>query len=131
MLACVVQAADKPVQFEAMMILASNDSAPLDRRLERVEFQLRRMFRFEYYRHMGSGQASAILPSKFTLDLGHGHQLAIDASGKGDRIRSSVVWYRDGKSVLNTAVGMKPGSHAILGGIPYDGGTLIITLVAR
>ena len=50
-----VRAESDMASVQAMMILASNDPAPLDRRLEKVEFQLRRIFGFQYYRHFGEG----------------------------------------------------------------------------
>jgi hypothetical protein len=71
------------------------------------------------------------LPADFSINLGQGQELSVSASHKDGRIRAHVNWLRDGKSVLNTAVHMKPGAHAILGGVPQDNGTLIVTLVAR
>jgi hypothetical protein len=126
-----VRADGPPVTFEATLILASNDPAALDRRLDQISYQLRRIFKFEYFKFMGSGQASAALPSEFSLNIGAGNVLRIQASPKDGRVRAQVNWVQDGRSVLNTTVGMKPGAHAILGGIPHEDGTLIVTLVAR
>jgi hypothetical protein len=125
------RAGDRPITFEATLILASNEPAALDRRLDQISFQLRRIFKFEHFKYMGGGQASADLPAEFSISLGHGQELKVDATHKDGRIRAQVNWLRDGASVLNTAVGMKRGAHAILGGIPHGSGTLIVTLVAR
>jgi hypothetical protein len=119
------------VTIEAMMIHASNDAAPMDRRLERVEFQLRRIFGFQFYKHYGEGQAVVNLPGQTALALGHGFHLDINAQHKDGKIRAQVNWIRGGESLLNTTVSMKPGNHVILGGVPFEGGTLIVTLVAR
>jgi hypothetical protein len=120
------------VTIQATMILASNDPAPLDSRLDKVEYKLRRIFGFEYYRHYGEGTALLNLPGDSILELGHGFRLAISASGsRDDKIRTSVQWFRGDEMVLNTTVGMKRGVPVILGGISHGGGTLIVTLVAE
>jgi hypothetical protein len=131
LLGAIPARAEESASFEAMMILATNDRAPMDRRLEHVEYQLRRIFKFEYFRHLGGGQARINLPSDFALDLGQGHSLRVRARSHDGRVRADVQWMRDDKSVLNTTVSMKRGAHAILGGIPHEGGTLIVTLVAK
>lgn len=120
-----------PVTIQATLILASNDPAPLDSRLDKVEYKLRRIFGFEYYKYYGEGTALLNLPGESTVDLGHGFRLNISASGSGDKIRTSVQWYRGDEMVLNTTVGMKRGVPVILGGISHEGGTLIVTLVAE
>ena len=120
-----------PVTIQATLILASNDPAPLDSRLDKVEYKLRRIFGFEYYKYYGEGTALLNLPGESTVDLGHGFRLSISASGSGDKLRTSVQWYRGDEMVLNTTVGMKRGVPVILGGISHGGGTLIVTLVAE
>lgn len=118
------------VTMDATLILANNDPAALDRRLDHVTFQLRRMFKFEYYHYYGGGQAVVGLPGSSTIDLGHGNVLSVNATGDG-KVRAEVNWLSGGKSVLNTTVSLKRGAHVILGGIPHEGGTLIVTLVAQ
>jgi hypothetical protein len=122
----------EPVTIRATLILASNDPAPLDSRLDRVEYKLRRIFGFEYYRHYGEGSALLNLPGESTVELGHGFRLTISSSGsKVDKIRTNVQWFRRDEMVLNTTVGMKRGVPVILGGISHEGGTLIVTLMAE
>lgn len=121
------------VSCEAMLILANNDGAPLDRRLDQFGNTLRRLFKFEYFKRIGGGQATVNLPSEFTIDLGEGHSLKVKATGKGDRIHAEVNWVGDGKSLLRTTVSVKRGAPAILGGVPDKArkGTLIVTLTLR
>lgn len=119
------------VRVDAMLILASNDPAPLDLRLERVEYKLRPLFRFEYYRHLGEGQGLLNLPGETTLALGDGHHLELRGSAKDDGTRMEVRWLRGGQALLNTAVNLKPGKPVILGGVPHERGTLIVTLTAH
>lgn len=118
------------VTLDATLILADNNPAALDRRMDHVTFQLRRMFKFEYYHYYGGGQAIVGLPGSATIDLGHGNVLSVNATGDG-KVRAEVNWLSGGKSVLNTTVSLKRGAHVILGGIPHEGGTLIVTLVAQ
>jgi hypothetical protein len=117
--------------LEATMILASNERAAMDRRLEKVEFQLRRMFKFEYYKHFGEGQAIVNMPGQASIDLGHESRLDIRATGRDGKVRAEVTWIKGGQSVLNTTVSLKRGAQVILGGVPHDGGTLIVTLSAK
>lgn len=118
--------------IRAMMILASNDAAPQDARLDKIEYKLRRIFGFEYYRFYGEGAAFLNLPGQSTIDLGHGFRLSISASeSEDDKVRTSVQWFRGDETVLNTTVGMSRGVPVILGGISHEGGTLIVTLVAE
>jgi hypothetical protein len=119
------------VTLDVMLIHASNEQAPMDRRLEKVEYQLRRMFKFEYYKHYGEASAVVNLPGETTLDLGHGMKLIVKASGSDGKIRAEVNWKKGDTSALNTTVALKRGQHVILGGVPHEGGTLIMTVVAR
>ena len=122
----------EPVTIQATLILASNDPAPMDSRLDRIEYKLRRIFGFEYYRHYGEGSTLLNLPGESTVELGHGFRIAISLSGSKDgKIRASVRWFRGDEIVLSTIVGMKRGVPVILGGISHEGGTLIVTLVAE
>ena len=132
-LAAVPARAADGVTVDALLILATNEQKPMDRRLERVEFQLRRIFKFEYFEYQGQGQAQVSLPSTFTIDLGGGHELRVNATGKDDRVRAEVEWVGDGRSLLRTTVNMKKGAQAILGGVPdkEKKGTLIVTLVVH
>lgn len=119
------------VSLDAMLILASDDPAPLDRRLERVEFKLRPLFRFQYYRFLGEGSGSLNLPGETTVALGDGHYLQLRGSEKDDATRVEVRWFRGDQPLLNTAVNLKKGKPVILGGVPQGTGKLIITLTAR
>ena len=128
----VVSAAAEVVNLDAMMILASDDPAPLDRRLERVEFQLRPLFRFQYYRHMGGSSAAVNLPGTANIALGDGYHLEVRASGReGKKVRAEVRWFRGDQPLLSSGVNLQPGKPVILGGVPHDKGKLIVTLTAR
>ena len=124
--------ADGMVTIQATMILASNDRAPMDSRLETIEYKLRRVFGFEYYRHYGEASVSLSLPSQTTMDLGHGFSLVVNATGSHDgKIRAGVMWLRGAETVLNTTVSMNRNTPVILGGVQHENGTLIVSLTAR
>ncbi len=118
------------LNVDAMLILASNDPAPLDRRLERVEFRLRPLFRFEYYRFLGQGSGSLQLPGETSIALGDGHFLQIRGSERDGGRRLEVRWFRGDQPILNTAVHLKKGQPVILGGLSEGNGKLILTLTA-
>jgi len=124
-------AGTRPVGIKAMMILASNESSAQDLRLDAVEYKLRRIFGFEYYKHFGEASAMVNIPGNTTLDLGHGYRLKIRVSGADNGFKASVNWLRGDESVLNTTVKMKRRVPVILGGISHGGGTLIVTLTAE
>jgi hypothetical protein len=119
------------LNLDAMLILASNDPAPLDRRLERVEFQLRPLFRFEYYRFLGSGSGAVNVPGETSVALGDGHYLQLKAREKDGGKRVEVRWFRGDQPILSTAVNLRKGKPVILGGAPQGTGKLIVTLTAR
>ena len=127
-----VTAEARPITLRATLILASDRGAPLDRRLEHVEYKLRRIFGFEYYKHYGEASAVINVPGSVTLSLGHGYRLLVHLTdgGKG-RVRAHVKWLGHDQVLLSTAVNMKKNTPAILGGPSHEGGTLIMTLVAE
>lgn len=132
--ACVAGTATSSsgVTLEATMILASDQAAAQDPRLEFIEYKLRRIFGFEYYSYQGGDSASVALPGTVSLNPGRGSTLSVHVSDAGgDRVRASVQWLRGGTVVLNTTVAMKRGAPVILGGISEGKGKLIVTLVAR
>lgn len=118
--------------FKAVLIYASDEPAPLDRRLEHIEFKLRRMLKFSHYRYMGGGELSLALPGEGAIQLGGGQQLKVGAApADGGKIRVQVQWLRDGKVVLRTTVKLSRRSPAVLGGISDRKGKLIVSLTAQ
>lgn len=129
LLGTVVSARAQPMEVEAMLILASNDPAPLDRRLERVDYLLRPVLRFETYKLLG--QSSVLLQENTatTLALGDGHVLHLSTRGKKDHVE--VSWQRGDTRLLSTSVRLQRNKPAILGGVPQGDGKLIVTLMIK
>ena len=109
-LAVPPSASARPVTIQAMMILASNESSAQDPRLSFIEFKLRRVTGFEYFRHYGEGSAVLNVPGNTEIDLGHGFRLAITAlKAEGGRLKAHVSWLREGTVLLNTVVSAERG----------------------
>ena len=124
--------ASDPFTLRAVMIWASDEPAPLDARLEKVEFRLRRIFKFEHYHHYGEATAILNNASETTLSLGRGHRLEITTSpGKNKRVRTQIRWVKGDTTQVNTAVYLKRNVPTILGGPPHEGGNLIVTLTVE
>jgi len=119
------------VSVDAMLIHASDRPAALDTRLDKIEYRLRRMFRFEHYGYMGGAQALLTLPSSTTLSLGHGYTLQIQATSSKGRVRADLEWKKGNQSLMKSTLAQSRGVPAILGGPPHDGGTLILILEFR
>lgn len=132
-LACAftARAESSVVTVRAVLIRASNEPAAQDPRLDAIEYKLRRIFGFEYYRFVAS--SSVTLPSngEGTLDLGAGQRLRLRLGNGRDSVRAEVRWFRGDDLVLNTTVRVGRGTPVILGGISDGPGTLIITLTAE
>jgi hypothetical protein len=120
--------AEETYTVKAVMILASDEPAPIDPRLERIEFRLRRIFKFEHYLHFGEASAVLTNSSSVTMDLGHGYQVEVTTSKRKKRVRTRVRWVKDDATLVDTSVFLKKNVPTILGGVPHEGGQLIIAL---
>ncbi len=120
--------AQQPVEVEAMLILASNEPAPLDRRLERVDYLLRPLLRFETYRLLGQGSVLLNAGGSTSVALGDGHVLYLQMGRKG---HVEVSWQRGDERLLSTSVGLQRNKPTILGGVPQGDGRLIVTLMVK
>jgi hypothetical protein len=123
------RAQEKMVTVQALMIQAQNDSAPIDRRLEKVEYKLRRVFGFQFYRYVGEGSISLPPRGEGTIELPDGHQLRVRLGSKGGG--AEVRWFRHDDPLLSTSVSLSREAPVVLGGIPSNGGKLIVVLSAQ
>jgi|GEM_PF-682560 hypothetical protein len=119
------------IEMEAMLIHASDRPAALDTRLDKIEFKLRRMFRFEHYGYMGGAKTIVTLPSSTVLALGHGYTLHVQAASSKGRMRAELEWKKGNQSLMKSTLSQSRGVPAILGGPPHEGGTLILVLEFR
>lgn len=124
-------AAAQVVEVEAILVQASNQPGPGDRRLAGVENQLRQVFQFQRYEVLGVRRQTMRVTQQVRLDMGHGYAVNIHSSPGNGRIRAQIEWFHGGTRLLNTSINQAPGVPAILGGPPYGGGTLILVLQFR
>lgn len=118
------------VTLKVLMIQAQNDSAPIDRRLERVEYKLRRVFGFQFYKYVGEGSISLPPGGQGTIELEQGHHLKIKLGG-GRGGNAEVRWIHENRALLSTSVKLSGDGPLVLGGVPSNGGKLILVLTAR
>ncbi len=115
-LALAVHAAER-ASFQGILISASNEPGQTDRRLEQYEPTLRKILRFESYRHLGDDSTSLDIPAQGSLSLGAGHSLEIATeSSDGKAIHVKVRWITGGRTLMNTGLVLRPGVPAVLGG---------------
>lgn len=103
--------------IEGILIAASNEAGSTDRRLAPYEATLRRILRFETFRHLGADRASLDVPASGSLEVGDGHQLALETeSSDGKSVHVKVRWTAGGRTLMNTGLVLRPGVPAVLGG---------------
>jgi hypothetical protein len=124
--------AQDTLSVNAILIRASNDPAPLDTRLDVIEYKLRRLFQFEHYRFMGEGTATLGLPGESVLSIGSGNRMEIHVfHADGSRVRTQVRWLKNDQVLLSTTVVMSRNVPVVLGGVPDGNGTLIVALTVK
>ncbi len=102
---------------EGILLTASNEPGQTDRRLAPYEATLRRILRFETFRHVGSGRTSVDASTAGSLSLGNGHELELEAEpGDGKAVHLKVRWTAHGRTLMNTGLALRPGVPAVLGG---------------
>lgn len=127
---CVLADGPQVVTVKALMIQAQNESAPIDRRLEQVEFKLRRVFGFQFYKYVAEGSITLSPGAQGTIALDNGHRLVVQLAG-GSRNKAEVRWFQDQRPLLSTSVKLSRDGPLVLGGVPVDGGKLIVVLTAQ
>ncbi|MCE9613454.1 MAG: hypothetical protein K8T26_04210 [Lentisphaerae bacterium] len=117
------------VQINATLIRASNDAGKggAKPRLPGI------LNNFKSYQNYGGGSASASIPGRASIGLGHGNSLVITVSpSSGNQVEAGINWRGPSGPVLNTVVRLTRGGPPVyLGGAQQDGGTMIISVSAR
>lgn len=115
-LTLAARAADR-ASLQAILISASNEPGQTDRRLAPYEPTLRKILRFESYRHLGDDSTSLDIPAQGSLSLGNGHELEVATEKTDGRsIHVKVRWTAGGRTLMNTGLVLRPGVPAVLGG---------------
>lgn len=104
--------AAESVTVKGILISASNESGESDRQLAAYVPNLRRILRFESFRHLGEDSASLAVPAKGELSLGEGQRMELTTeSADGKTVLLKVRW----GSVRHEYV-LQRGGITVLGG---------------
>lgn len=123
-----VEAGERGLSLDVMMIRAQDESVPLDRRLEKVEYKLRRVFNFPFYRFEGQGGITLPEWGEGFINLPGNYRVWIRRNSGN---KAEISWFRGDQVLLSTAVGISRGSPVVLGGMPANGGKLILVVTPR
>jgi len=118
------------VTIKVLMIQAQNESAPIDPRLERVEYKLRRVFGFQFYKYVAEGTVSLLAGGQGVIELAQGHRLQVNLGGGKGR-NAEVHWMHENQVLLRTSVKLSGDGPLVLGGVPSNGGKLILVLSSK
>lgn len=120
--------------IQGILISASNEPGQTDRRLSGYEPTLRRILRFESFKHLGEDSTSLNVPASGSLSLGDGHLLEVTTeSSDGKSIHVKVRWTAGGRTLMNTGLVLRPGVPAVLGGpsTGHKGEVYAVILIGR
>ena len=126
-------AADQSL-VHAILITASKEKAPADRRLAPYEATLQRNLPESSFRLAGEGKASvAGKGNRASIDLAGGHRVELEGGQKdSDGIQIKVRWMHGRTVVMNNAFTFQPGVPIVLGQRSSDDGDVpIVILIAR
>jgi hypothetical protein len=123
------RAADRTA-IRAILVVASNDKGPSDKRLAAYEPTLRNILRFESYRFLGEGSATLDIPAKGALSLGQGHRLEVETENADKRtVHLRVGWFDGGRVLMRTVISQRPGVPTVLGGPSRGNGEVYAVIV--
>lgn len=118
----------------ATLILASSQGDGMDPALKAYESNLKRIFKYTFYKLQSRSSVTISIPGESSINLGSGHKLSLSASaGGGGKIRLSIRWSDGRRALINTTINMTKGMPTLLGGpsAPSQNGNLILALVVR
>lgn len=105
------------LMVQGMLVTASNEPGKTDPRVAPYEPNLKRVLRFESYRHAGGGKLELGVPDNGRIDLGGGHRLQLESlSANAQQVRLRVRWFERDREVMNTVLALRLGTPAVLGG---------------
>ena len=124
--------AEEAVNLKGVMILATNDDGPSDKSIHAYETQLKRLFKFKHYQRIGNGDSRVNLPGETRMELDNQHSLEVKASvTQRGHYRLLIDWHKNNQLLLKTTLIAKKGVPTLLGGPRYQGGNLIVVIVAK
>lgn len=115
--------------LEATLIYASEEPASLDRRMDNIEFRLRRLFKFEHYQLLDQKTALIGPNSETHISFVEGYTLNLKTGKGGEKgFPVTIVWNQNGKKLMSTGIKVGKSKPAVLGGPAYRKGNLILSI---
>lgn len=110
-------AAAERASITGILISASNEPGASDGRLAAYESTLKRILRFESFRHLGDDRKSLAPSESALLALGYEHQVEVTSENSdGKVVHLRIRWQQGGRTLMNTTLLLRPGVPAVLGG---------------
>ena len=130
--AVAARAADD-ASVHAILITASKEKAPADKRLAPYEATLQRNLPESSFTYVAEGAASVSGKNSRNISLGDGHRIELQGIDKdADGISMKVRWLNGNAVVMNNTFTFKPGVPIVLGQRPGgDGNVPIVILIAK
>jgi hypothetical protein len=127
-LALPARAATPSTSVHAILIAASKEKGPADKRLAAYEAELQRNFPESTFRLVSESNATATGSTPANFKFG-GDTLGVEATKTADGISLKMRWLKNGVIVIDTTVMRPPGVPALLVHRPADDRELSIVLV--
>ena len=120
-------------KVHAILITASQEKAPADRRLAPYEATLQRNLPESSFRFVGEGTTQVAAKTRSSINLGSGHRVDLEGGEKdADGILIKVRWLNGKVMVMNNSFTFQPGVPIVLGKRSRDDGNVpIVILIAR
>ena len=128
--------AQGPLTFQTHVILASNQGQGVDKAIEGIGEELRKIFRHSRYQLLSRASGRAALKETWRTPLPGGRTLEVTPLTVQDGLWQVAVKILRGsrpseESLLTSTVKLRSGGSVLLAGPPHDQGILVIALSAH
>lgn len=128
--------AQGPLTLQAHVILASNEGQGVDKAIEGIGEELRKIFRYSRYQLLSRASGRAALKEPWRTPLPGGRTLQATPLAVQDGLWQVGVKILRGsgaseESLLTSTVKLRSGGSVLLAGPPHDQGILVIALSAH
>ena len=128
--------AQGPLTLQVHVILASNQGQGVDKAIEGIGEELRKIFRYSRYQLLSRASGRAPLKETWRTPLPGGRTLQVTPLAVQDALWQVGVKILRGtgaseESLLTSTVKLRSGGSVLLAGPPHDQGILVIALSAH
>ena len=128
--------AQGPLTLQAHVILASNEGQGVDKAIEGIGGELRKIFRYSRYQLLSRASGRAALKEVWRAPLPGGRRLEVTPLAVQDGLWQVGVKILRGsgpseEGLLTSTVKLRSGGSVLLAGPPHDQGILVIALSAH